>query len=323
MVEDEEGSLISGDNANSAFSALLKRSGVDKSGVELLVVENIDSTNMKPDCWEKVGQIIAEEYDNHDSFLITTGTNTLAYLASALSFSLENIDKPVVITGSQISFGKSNADAVSNFVNALSVCRFAKATGVLVVFGSKIIRGCRSKKATDSELDAFSSFNEADVGNIGVDSGFYRDCVQHDPRKPFRLVNGFDPNICCLTLIPGLSETLFESLIYAGTKGFILRAYGTGDVSDYLFGSLEKCKNRQIPVVVTTQCPRGSTSIGKNRVGEDSKKFNVVEAVDMSMESMSTKLMWLIAQKYSYQEICNLMSKDFRGEISQKFVYTF
>src|SRR3989338_6410021 len=177
---------------------------VEIAEINVRNVMNIDSSNAVPENWQQIGQAIAEEYDKYDGFLITHGTNTMAYTASALSFSLQNIGKPVVLTGAQVPAEIISTDGRNNLVNALRVCTL-DASGVFVVFVSKIIMGVRSKKISESDLDAFATFNAGDFGRISLGIELKGEVKPRHPGK-LNLVNEFDRNVVCLTMIPGIDR---------------------------------------------------------------------------------------------------------------------
>ncbi len=275
-------------------------------------IDNIDSTNMLHTHWERIVGVISSQYDQYDGFVITMGTNTMAYCSAAISFALQNIGKPVAITGAQIPAESLSTDARSNLVNAIRLSTMNLA-GVFVVFGSRIIRGCRAKKISESELDAFKTFNQKDFGEIGVSIFFNFKQPRHT--EPLRAQNGFDDRVVCLTMIPGLRPNVIPQLIDSGTRGIILRAYGSGDIPYTFTPSLKYAKHKEVPIVITTQCPGGATVMGVNDVGLKALQTGVVQAFDMCMEAMSTKLMWLLGQHTPYKEVKELMEQNLIGEL--------
>ncbi|MEW5955345.1 MAG: asparaginase, partial [Candidatus Micrarchaeota archaeon] len=233
--------------------------------LNVIFIDNIDSSNMTVQHWDKMVNVIAENYDEHDGFVITHGTNTLGYTAAALSFALGDIGKPVVLTGAQIPLGRLDSDARHNFVNAVKLASMDLA-GVYTVFGSKIIRGTRTKKDNESSLDAFKTFNSTDAGTIGIQiklNGPYK--RRHDRKLKPR--PGFDAKIVVLTAEPGMSNEYLNLLIENGVQGLVIRAYGAGDLPSHVLPALQKAHSKKIPVVITTQCPNGVTQMGLNAVG--------------------------------------------------------
>lgn len=288
----------------------------DIAEISVRFVINEDSTNTGRQLWEELAAIIEKEYDHYDGFLITTGTNTMAYMSSALSFSIQNLGKPVAITGAQIPAEIISSDARNNLVNAVRVATMDLG-GVFVVFGSKVIKGCRAKKKSESDLDAFGTFNQSDLGEISLGIRIMDDdCCRHNDRPVFR--NGFEDNIVCFTNVPGLKNNHVEALIDNGVKGLVFRGFGSGDVPEVLLPALKKAYEKEIPVIITTQCPGGATVMGVNEPGLLALKAGVVQAFDMSMESMTTKLMWMLHQKVKFANFKSVFQKNLVGEIDNK-----
>lgn len=307
---NETGALDVSHNADQLFELAPRAKEICDIDVEF--VDNIDSSNMAHTHWEKISQIIGDRYHDYDGFVITMGTNTMAYCSAALSFALQGIGKPVVLTGAQIPAEAISTDARNNFVNALRLSTM-DLSGVYVVFGSKIIRGCRAKKVSESELDAFKTFNQKDFGEIGVGTIFNFRQSRHN--NAFTPRCSFDDRVICLTSIPGLQPDIITHLIDIGMKGIIIRAYGSGDIPYSFLPSLVYAKEKHIPVLVTTQCPGGATVMGVNDVGLKALDAGVIQAFDMCMEAMSTKLMWLLGQKAPYSDMKRLMEQNMVGEV--------
>lgn len=299
----------------------------------IIEVFNVDSSNIQPENWTEIIETIQNKYDDFDSFIILHGTNTMGYTAAALTFGLENINKPVIITGAQVPLGYLGSDAVTNLVNSLrlAVWSYHEIKGVMAVFGSKIIAGTRVKKGTDFDYDPFKSFQVGALGQIGrfmrIDDTALRKYVNYlSKSKPLAIQSrvlsvkkDFDvKSIASLTEIPGMSPEIFQTLVeHNGIKAFILRSFGAGDPNANLFPAFEYLKKNKIPIVVTTQAPSGVASFQVNETGQYLKENNLaIPAHDMSMESMVTKLSWLLAQNLSYEEIKIKMLEDLHGEIN-------
>lgn len=303
-------------------------------------VANIDSSNVMPHHWTELANIVKERYDDFDAFLITHGTNTMGYTAAALSFSLLNPDKPIVITGSQVPSGMPGSDALMNLENALRVSvrdvEGEQVKGVLAVFGSHIITGTRVKKSTEFDYDAFKSFGTANIGRIGRIIEIDKDALKKHvgyletngynrakTAKDLKCVNEFDMRIASLTEFPGMDGKIFETLVERNDiRGFILRAFGAGDASEKLIPALEYLKNRKIPIIITTQAPNGNSNFQVNEPGQEIKRRNLaIPAYNMSIESQTTKLAWLLAKMgrkditYTYEQLCEDMIFDMRGEV--------
>ena len=300
---------------------------------------DIDSSNILHKEWIDLAALIKEKYDDYDSFIITHGTNTLGYTCAALSFALANLNKPVLLTGSQVPAGLPGTDALTNLNNAMRVAVWPREKnpikGVFAVFGSHIITGTRVKKDTEFDYDALKSFSTGSIGRIGrIININESNLAKHlsylstdlfsEDRKAKDLIceNDFDMRIASLTEFPGMSPEIFESLVDQNEiKGFVLRAFGAGDASTNLLPAFEYLKSREIPIVVTTQVPNGISNFQVNEPGQYLKNNNLaIPAYDMSLESQTTKLAWLLAQKnkgeLNYSQLCKEMVNDIRGEIN-------
>ncbi len=245
---------------------------------------NIDSSNIQPENWTALIEKIQEKYDDFNSFIILHGTNTMGYTAAALSFALENINKPVILTGAQVPLGYLGTDAVTNLVNSLrlSVWGYHEVKGVMAVFGSKIISGTRVKKGTDFDYDPFRSFQSGSLGQIGrfmrIDEPALRKHVSYlSKSKPLAIQSRvlsvkkeFDTkSIASITEFPGMQVETFRSLVENNNiKAFIFRSYGAGDPSSHLFPAFEYLKEKKIPIIVTTQAPNGISNFQVNETGQ-------------------------------------------------------
>lgn len=317
---------------NSSIDIVKKNWNIE---IEASIVElfNVDSSNIQPENWTTLIEKIQETYDDHDSFIILHGTNTMGYTAAALTFALENINKPVIFTGAQVPLGYLGTDATTNLVNSLrlAVWGYHEVKGVMAVFGSKIIAGTRVKKGTDFDYDPFKSFQTGCLGQIGrfmrIDDTALRKYVAYlSKSKPLAIQSRvlsikkeFDTkSIASFTEFPGMPVELFQSAVENNNiKGFVFRAFGAGDPSSHLFPAFEYLKEKKIPIIVTTQAPSGVASFQVNETGQYLRDNDLaMPAHDMSIESMTTKLGWLLAQKLDYERIKSVMLEDLHGEIN-------
>jgi L-asparaginase len=326
----------SANNFSDFLNDLIKDWGLD---IEIVAkpLLNKDSSNIIPDDWKVMVEAIVKYYEDFDAFLITHGTNTLGYTCSALSFALGRIGKPVVLTGSQISFGHPGSDAVLNLENAIRVIAEYKKeiAGVMAVFGSHIITGTRVKKKTEFEYDAFTTFSsKASLGRIGNLLKINRDALTAhmkflEPHAQFStdldIHSDFEMNIASLTEFPGMNGDIFQWLVDDGVKGIIYRATGAGDPNiaeigaDYsdLRKGFEFLQQNEIPIVITTQAPDGIASMDVNEPGVLARKLGAIPSYDMSIEAMTTKLGWLLGRGFKYRDIRSMMVQSFRGEIQE------
>lgn len=314
MHESKEGALVVAEK-EKAIESLLTLEPRLKEIVELDVwyVDNIDSTNITSSHWDEISKIIAKNYDKYDGFVITHGTDTMAYTASALSFALQNIGKPVVITGAQIPGNQIETDARRNFVNAVRLATM-DVSGVMVVFDEEIILGSRASKVSESKLDAFETINWDDLGEIRID---IRLSDEHKVRhsRPLNLQTGFEENIAVITLFPQMNPSTLKSIINTGIKGLIIRGYGSGNISYAYLEVLKELKKEKIPVIVNTQCLEGATLMHLYDVGKQALDMGVIQAHDMSNECTIVKLMWAL-KRGPYETIREIIHHNYTGEIN-------
>ncbi|MEW8193226.1 MAG: asparaginase, partial [Candidatus Thiodiazotropha sp.] len=308
---------------------LNRKHGLDVQ-IEPVAMCDVDSSNILPEHWKKLANLIKENYDDYHSFLIAHGTNTLGYTSAALSFALANPNKPIILTGSQVPAGLPGSDGLTNLQNALRVAVWKREEnpikGVMVVFGSHIITGTRVKKDTEFDYDAFKSFSTGSIGrmgriininetNLGKHLKYLRTGLYAEARvsADLRCEADFDMRISSLTEFPGMSSEYLSSLVENNdVKGFILRAFGAGDPCTNHRVALEYLKAHEIPIVVTTQAPNGNSNFQVNESGRMLREESLaIPAYDMSIESQTTKLAWLLAKKnkgeLNYTQICQEM----------------
>lgn len=314
MHKSKEGSLVV-EEKEKAIKALLKLEPRlnEIADCEVYFIDNIDSTNITSSHWNRISQVIADNYDKYDGFVITHGTDTMAYTSSALSFTLQNLGKPVVLTGSQIPGNRVETDARRNFVNAVRLATM-DISGVMVVFDEEIMLGARASKVSESKLDAYETINWDDLGEIRID---IRLSDEHKPRhkRPLNLQKGFEESIAVITLFPQMTPNTLHAIINTGIKGLILRGYGSGNISYAYLEVLKELKKKKIPVVVHTQCLEGATLMHLYDVGKQALKSGAIQAHDMSIECTVTKLMWAL-KRAPYKTVKDIMYTNYTGEIN-------
>jgi len=283
--------------------------------IEIAYIDNIDSANMNPEHWEKMTDVIERNYGKYDGFVITHGTNSMAYTASALSYILGNLGKPVVLTGSQIPGGRIETDARRNFVNAVRVATMNLA-GVFLVFDEEIILGARASKVSESKLNAFETINWDMAGEIRINIRLNDEVKKRHGHKP-EIKKGFENNVAVITVVPGTPVKLLNDLLDNGVKGLVLSCYGPGDIGYDYIESIEKAAELKVPVVITTQCLEGATLMHVNDVGQQALNAGAIQAYDMSIESITTKLMWAL-KHFPYEKIERVMHANYVGEINKE-----
>lgn len=316
MQESAEGALVVSEKDDAIKKILnLEPRLKEIADLDVEYIDNIDSTNMSPAHWDRIAETIANDYDKYDGFVITHGTDTMSYTASALSWSLNNIGKPVTITGSQIPGDQIETDARRNFVNAVRVATM-DISGIMLIFDEEIILGSRVSKVSESKLDAFETINWDLLGEIRID---IRLSDEHQPRHDgkLNLKNGFEPDVAIITLFPGFPKESLQRILDSGVKGLVLRAYGSGNISYEYLDVLKKAKEMKVPIVVNTQCIEGATLMHLYDVGKQALDAGVIQAYDMSIECIVTKLMWTL-KHYPYEKIREMMHTNFTGEINKE-----
>ncbi len=283
--------------------------------VDVHYIANIDSTNIDPTQWDVIAKTITTSYAEYDGFVITHGTNTMAYTASALSFALPNIGKPVVLTGAQIPGYKLETDARRNFVNAVRVAT-ADIAGVLVVFDEEVMLGVRSSKVSESKLDAFETINAEDIGEIRTQLRLNPHRKRRNNKTTVQCTPGFSSHVAVLTMTPSLTPQLVEFLVKSGTRGIVVRGYGPGDVPYTFLPVLHRAQELGVPVIVMSQCLEGATAMHMNDVGAQALTLGVIQAYDMSLECIIAKLMWLVHHEHNTKKIKKMMHKNYCGEIN-------
>ncbi|MBN1154971.1 asparaginase [candidate division KSB1 bacterium] len=317
MEEDETGTLQipPEERAIENLLSIEPRLG-EIAHVDVLYIDNIDSTNICPDHWDRIADAIARRYDDYEGFVITHGTDTMAYTASALSYVLQNLGKPVILTGAQIPGSHIESDARRNLTNAIRVATM-DVSGVMIVFGEAIILGARATKFSESKLDAFETANWDAMGEIRIDVRFSDDRKLRHSGK-LRLEKGFQPDIAVITLIPGTPVNMLIHLLDSGIKGLILRGYGPGNIAYQYLDVIRHSNSLNVPVIVHTQCSEGATLMHLYDVGKRALELGAIQAYDMSIESVSTKLMWALRHAESYNDIKAIMHKNYCGEINKE-----
>jgi L-asparaginase len=313
MVRGHDGSLQPPSSENVLSSVLSFEPRLKEiADIAIHYIINIDSSDMTPRVWDEIASVINKEHDHYDGFVLIHGTDTMAYTASAVSFALQNIGKPVVFTGAQIPGHFLESDARHNLINALRVAAYPT-KGVMVLFGDRIIQGVRSSKVSHTKLDAFDSVNHPKMGQVGTKLEFFRES-NRTREKPLFLP-GFESRIVSLSLIPGMPVDVLFHFLEGEVKGVILSAYGTGNIPAFYLPFLQKAQERSIPVVIRSQCAEGRTNMSLYASGQRALDYGAIEAHDMSREATTTKLMWALYRAKSLEEIQTIMHKNYVGEI--------
>lgn len=282
--------------------------------ITLKEITNSDSTNIDSQIWSKLAYFIKENYSTYDAFVITHGTDTMAYTASALSFALGNLDKPVIFTGSQKPIDDIPTDAKDNLINSVLVATY-NIPSVVIVFGPKILQANRTTKVSESNLDAFDSPMVSAIGEISLEPKFNNLRKKTTRQNILSYKPDFGRDVISIVLTPGLNAMHLAKLLN-DCNGIILEAFGPGNIPEELLTFLNKAQKLNKPVVIISQCKRGVTKMQLYEVGFQALKYGSIPGGDMTLESAVTKLMWLLGQTKDLNKIKQAFKKSYAGEVT-------
>ncbi len=285
----------------------------------------LDSSYISVDEWVKIAKDIKDNHDKYDGFVILHGTDTMAYTASALSFMLDGIKKPIILTGSQIPFCKLRTDARDNLITSMLIAANYNIPEVCLYFGGKLLRGNRSTKVGSDQLVAFDSPNFPALLEAGVKMIPNTHIIKEADKNQELTLNEFKKHrIAVIKIFPGIQFATFQGLLTNDLKGIVIEAFGSGNVpgGPNLENLLRKAKENHTVVVVCTQCVRGSAVIGRYETSKILFENSAVSGYDMTVEAAVTKLYSLLSKDYPYDTIRALMEKNLKGELTEYLLDT-
>ena len=277
----------------------------------------LDSSNIRPEDWQQIARSVFEMRGDFDGIVVSHGTDTMAYTASAVTFMLPDIDIPVVFTGSQLPLADVLSDGPDNLRTAFAMAASEK-PGIFLAFDRKVMLGCRAVKVRATDFSAFESVNAryaAQITGLGLR---VNEQVIPKVKGPARLMDRISSEVFLLKLTPGLSPKIFDALVGMGYKGVVVEAFGLGGVNVLNEGlsCIRAAMDAGMSVVITTQCLYDSSDLKVYQVGNKLLELGVIQGRDMTTEAAMTKLMWAIGQGMSQKEIRKLFAIDLAGEIT-------
>lgn len=325
MVKDYDSGALKAFNFNKLLKNIPELSQLNCTIDSISFEIPIDSSNMSPVHWANIAGMIEDHYESHDGFVILHGSDTMAYSASALSFMLENLTKPVIFTGSQLPIGDLRTDAKENLITSIQIAALREKGRPVVqevglYFEYKLYRANRTTKINAEHFQAFASMNYPPLAESGVHLKVYQEyLLRPNPRKKLQVHKQMDTHVAVLKLFPGLSRAVLAGVLQIpDLKALILETYGAGNAPNekWLTVELESAKKKGIHIVNVTQCSGGSVMMGQYETSQQLKKLKVIDGKDITTEAAVAKLMYLLGNNVSFKLFKTVFETSLRGEMN-------
>ena len=324
MMKDFETGALKAFNFSKLISKIPELKQLDCDIETISFEKPLDSSNMTSIHWISIANSIQNNYDSIDGFVVLHGSDTMSYTASALSFMLENLSKPVIITGSQLPIGDLRTDAKENLITAIQIASLqSKNKSVIsevgLYFEYKLYRGNRTTKINAEHFNAFASPNYPELAESGVHLKINTPFLLPKSNKKFKINTELDNNVAVIKLFPGINESVLSAILnIPNLKGIVLETYGSGNAptDEWFISLLKKAIKSGLHIVNVTQCSGGSVTMGHYETSTLLKKIGVISGKDITTEAAVTKLMFLLGQKVLSKDFKNYFETSIRGEIS-------
>lgn len=324
MAYDESGALVPF-NFGQILEKIPILSNMDIAITVISFPEPIDSSNVTMRHWIDMSYIIYENYDSYDGFVVLHGTDTMAYSASMLSYMLHGLNKPVIFTGAQLPISAMRSDARENLMTSLEIAT-AKINDrpivpeVCIFFNHMLLRGNRSKKVQSIHFDAFESENYPSLAEAGIVIDYNMNAIRpYEAKRKLVKMNHLDNRVMILKLFPGITDQIMDACFnIEGLRGVVLETYGSGNSPSeaWFMKSLERAIKKGLIILNVSQCNGGRVIHGRYETSKELLAVGVVSGADMTTEAAVTKMMFLLGQSYSRDEICLKLTQSLVGEIT-------
>ncbi len=324
MVKDPESGVLKPFNFDNIYQQIPMLKLLDYHIGNYCFDPVIDSSNMNPKFWAAIAEVIEKNYESYDGFVVLHGSDTMAYTASALSFMLENLNKPVVLTGSQLPLGMIRTDGRENFITSIEIAAARiddtpVVPEVCIYFENQLLRGNRTIKYNAENFQAFKSPNYPSLADVGVYIKYHHANIRKPNFKNLKVNSRMDSSVSILKLYPGISENSVKAIVQTeGLKALILETFGSGNAptEEWFLDLLEKTIKKGIIILNVSQCQGGSVEMDKYQTGVTLQNIGVISGNDITTEAAITKLMFLLSNENSTPNIQKKLTISLRGEIT-------
>jgi L-asparaginase len=323
MMKDFETGALKAFNFKKLLQKIPEIKQLDCTIETISFAKPIDSSNMNPEKWVQIATIIEENYDLFDGFVVLHGSDTMSYSASALSFMLENLNKPVVFTGSQLPIGDLRTDAKENLITAIQIASLQQKgkpviNEVCLYFEYKLYRGNRTTKINAEHFKAFTSPNYPSLAESGVHLNVNNNLLVSKTAKKLVVRKELNDNVAIIKMFPGINESVLSAIFtIPNLKGVVLETYGSGNAptEDWFIQILKNGIKNGLYIVNVTQCSGGSVNMGQYETSTQLKKIGIISGKDITTEAAITKMMYLLGQNVASKVFKTIFETPLRGEM--------